>query len=143
VLGANTAGRLIGRWGGRTLACLGLIGAAIGLVISVMWSGTMSMIVGLSVAAAGIGSLFLVASVTVLSQVEPRKSGVASGIVSTFHEFGASLGTAVVSSVAATSLTTGAGDGFDRAFGLAAAVAAVAAVIATLLIPPRASATVR
>ena len=110
---------------------------ALGLAVPALWAGTLSMVLGLSAAAAGIGSLFLVASATALGQVEPEKSGVASGIVSTFHEFGASIGTAVVSSIAAASLMTGSGEGFGRAFGVAAVIALGAGVVATCWIPAR------
>lgn len=138
-VGANTAGRVIGRLGGRTIALGGLGTAAAGLVVPVLWPGTAPMTIGLSVAAAGIGTLFVVASATALGQVEPEQSGVASGIVSTFHEFGASVGVAVVSSAAAASIVTGTGDGFARAFGLAAVVAVIAAVVAYAWIPARQS----
>ena len=46
----------------------------------------------LSIAAAGTGALFVVASATALGQVALHEAG----IVSTFHEFGASIGAAVV-----------------------------------------------
>lgn len=137
MLGANLAGWVMARVGGRALALGGLLLAAVGLAVPALWAGTLSMVLGLSAAAAGIGSLFLVASATALGQVEPEKSGVASGIVSTFHEFGASIGTAVVSSIAAASLMTGSGEGFGRAFGVAAMIALGAGLLATCWIPAR------
>jgi hypothetical protein len=95
------------------------------------------MVVGLAVAGAGIGSLFVVASATALGQVAPEESGLASGLVSTFHEFGASVGAPVFSSVAAASLTGAATTGFTRAFVVAAVVAVASAAIAVVAIPPR------
>ncbi|NED20625.1 MFS transporter, partial [Streptomyces sp. SID9913] len=94
-----------------------------------------------SVAAAGLGALFVVASATALGSVAPHEAGVTSGIVSTFHEFGASAGAAVVSSAAAASIAAHTGAtaaaGFDDAFLVATGVAAVSAVIALWLIPSR------
>jgi hypothetical protein len=64
---------------------------------------------------------------------------VTSGIVSTFHEFGASAGAAAVSSAAATSIAARTGaqtaSGFDDAFLVATGMAAASAVIALWLIP--------
>ena len=65
----------------------------------------------------------------------------ASGIVSTFHEFGASVGAAVVSSAAAASIAVRTGDraasGFDDAFLVATGVAALSAVVTLWLIPSK------
>jgi EmrB/QacA subfamily drug resistance transporter len=135
--GANAAGRVIGRTGPRTLGTLGLLLAALGMAIPAIWGGTVAMVVGVGIAAAGTGAVFVVASATALGQVEPQEAGVASGIISTFHEFGASLGAAVVSSIAATSIA-GAGTGvagFEHGFLTAAAVAGAAAVLAWFITP--------
>jgi hypothetical protein len=57
--------------------------------------------------------------------------------VSTFHEFGASLGAAVVSSIAAASLSGASSAGFSRGFTAAALVAAAAAVVTLAVAPGR------
>ena len=67
--------------------------------------------------------------------MEPENAGVASGVLSTFHELGATMGAAVMSGVAAASLTTGSGAGFERAYVVAAAVALAAAAVTAVLIP--------
>ncbi|AXK34411.1 MFS transporter [Streptomyces armeniacus] len=138
---ATASGRVIGRLGARVLAAVALVVAAAGFLVPVLWSGTAAMVVGVSIAAAGLGALFVVASATALGDVAPHEAGVTSGIVSTFHEFGASAGAAAVSSAAAASITartgTSAGSGFDDAFLVATGVAAVAAGIALWLIPAR------
>jgi hypothetical protein len=69
-----------------------------------MWAaatvdGSVAILAGVSLAAAGTGAVFVVASATALGQVSVSEGGLASGIVSTFHEFGAALGAAVVSSL--------------------------------------------
>jgi len=138
--GANLGGRLIGSIGARTLGAGGMIVAAIGLLVPAVWATTLATTIGVSFGAFGIGALFVVAAATALGQIGPEEAGIASGLLSTFHEFGASIGVSVVSSIAAISLVTGGGDnGFQQAFLFAAIAAAVAAVISAFVIPPRPS----
>jgi len=111
--------------------------AAAGLALPVLWTTTVGVVVGISVGAAGLGTLFVVASATALGMVAPHEAGIASGIVSTFHEFGASLGAAVVSSVAAASLVDQTASGYTAAFLVAAVAAAVSAAVAGLVLPGR------
>jgi hypothetical protein len=96
-----------------------------------------AMVAGIGLGAAGIGAVFVVAAATALGQVGPAEAGLASGIVSTFHEFGAALGAAVVSSIAAASLAGTNPAGFSRAFATAAIVAAVAALVTLAIAPGR------
>jgi EmrB/QacA subfamily drug resistance transporter len=134
---ATAAGHMIGRTGARALAALALTVSAAGFLLPVLWSGTTAMVTGVSIASAGLGALFVVASATALSSAAPHEAGVASGIVSTFHEFGAAAGAAAVSSAAAASLTAHTTTaGFDNAFLTATGIAAAAALIALRLIPP-------
>ncbi|MEV8596177.1 MFS transporter [Streptomyces sp. NPDC052013] len=137
---ATGAGRVIGRLGARTLAVVALVITAAGFLVPVLWSGTAAMVIGVTIAAAGLGALFVVASATALGSVAPHEAGVTSGIVSTFHEFGASAGAAAVSSAAAASIAAHTGtstvSGFDNAFLVALGAAALSAVIAARLIPP-------
>ncbi|GAA2431676.1 MFS transporter [Actinomadura vinacea] len=137
MLGANLTGRVIGRWGGRAPAVAGLALAAIGMAVPAVTMRPVSVVVGVAVAAAGTGAMFVIASATALGQVAPHEAGIASGIVSTFHEFGASLGAAVVSSVAAASLVGTTLDGFGKGFTVAAIAAAAGLVAAALLTPGR------
>ena len=137
MIGAALAGRLIGAVGARALGSGGLLVAALGMAVPALVDGTLAVAMGVSIVGAGAGTVFVVASATALGQIEPQEAGLASGILSTFHEFGASLGAAVVSSVAAASIAGDTYDGFERGFTTAAAVAAAAAVVAFLLIPGR------
>jgi EmrB/QacA subfamily drug resistance transporter len=137
MIGANVAGRFIGGVGARALGSAGLLVAALGMAVPALVDGTLAMAVGVSIVGAGAGIVFVVASATALGQVEPQEAGLASGILSTFHEFGASFGAAVVSSLAAASIAGATYDGFERAFTTAAAVAAVAAVLAFFVTPGR------
>lgn len=135
--GANVGGRIIGRTGGRSLGIVGLLVAAIGLAIPAMSPTTIGVVVGISLGAAGIGTLFVVAAATALGNVAPHEAGIASGVLSTFHEFGASLGVALVSSVAAASLATQTTYGYASAFTVAAVAALVSAAVAGIAIPGR------
>ncbi|MFV2171568.1 MFS transporter [Actinomadura sp. LOL_016] len=137
MLGADVTGRVIGRWGGRAPAVAGLAIAAIGMAVPALSLNPVAVVAGVAFAAAGTGALFVVASATALGRVAPHEAGIASGIVSSFHEFGASFGAAVVSSVAAASLAGTTLDGFTEAFTLAAVAAAVGAAAALALTPGR------
>jgi sugar phosphate permease len=70
-----------------------------------------------------------------LSQVAHQEAGLASGILSTFHEFGAALGVAAVSSIAAASIAGTSSTGFTRGFTFAAITAAASAVLALFVVP--------
>jgi len=137
IIGANVAGRLIGAVGARALGSAGLLVAALGMAVPALVEGPLAMTTGVSIVGAGVGIVFVVASATALGQIEPQEAGLASGILSTFHEFGASLGAAVVSSMAAASIAGATYDGFERGFTTGAVVAAGAAVVAFMLIPGR------
>jgi EmrB/QacA subfamily drug resistance transporter len=131
--GAQLAGRAIGRLGARTLAVTGLLVAAAGLLGAAIGDNTATTVAAVSLASAGLGALFVVASATALGSVEHHEAGVASGLLSTFHELGASLGAAVMSGVAAASLTAGSTDGFRRGYTAAATIALACAVISWFL----------
>ena len=92
-------------------------------------------VIGTSFGAGGIGAAFVAASTTTFSQIHYTEAGLASGILSTFHEFGASIGVAVVSSIAAASLAGTVSTGFSRGFAFAAITAAAAAVLALVVVP--------
>ena len=56
-------------------------------------------------ASAGIGAALVAATTTALADTPPAEAGLRSGVVNTFHELGSALGVAVLSSLAAPSLT--------------------------------------
>jgi MFS family permease len=135
--GATIAGRVLARLGPRLLGAAGLVVGGIGMGVAAAADGPAALVAGVGVAAAGTGAVFVVASATALGQVGPHEAGLASGIVSTFHEFGASLGAAVVSSIAAASLAGTSPVGVSRGFATAAVVAAVAALVTLAIVPGR------
>ena len=139
--GATIAGRVLARLGPRLLGTAGLVVGGIGMGVAAAADGPAALAAGVGIAAAGTGAVFVVASATALGQVAPYEAGLASGIVSTFHEFGASLGAAVVSSIAAASLTGTSAAGVSRGFATAAVVAAVAALVTVAVAPGRQAAS--
>ncbi|MEV8019069.1 MFS transporter [Streptomyces sp. NPDC086554] len=138
-VGAHLGGQFVGRLGARTTAAvgLGLAGIGTGLLTGVGPDGSPWAVVapGMSVAALGLGSVFVAATTTALGVIAPEEAGVASGVVNTFHEVGGSVGVAVVSTVAAAGIEGGASGGFTDAFLVCAVAAAVGAAATWALVP--------
>ncbi|TDO45710.1 EmrB/QacA subfamily drug resistance transporter [Kribbella sp. VKM Ac-2527] len=135
IVGAQVSGQVVGRFGARPVAVIGMLIAALGTAIAAIWDGPVLVVTGISIGAVGIGAAFVASSTTALAQIDYREAGLASGILSTFHEFGAALGAAIVSSIAAASIAGTSGTGFTRGFTFAAITAAVAAVLALVVVP--------
>ncbi|MFC4120699.1 DHA2 family efflux MFS transporter permease subunit [Nonomuraea zeae] len=142
-IGAQLGGHLIGKVGGRPVAVASFVltaaGAALMTRISPDAGAYTTLLPGFVLAALGIGPAFVTATTTTMANIPPGENGVASGVISTFHELGGSIGVAVVSTVAAASLAPGAtadAGGFVAGFTLCAVVAGVTAVVALGLVPP-------
>jgi EmrB/QacA subfamily drug resistance transporter len=135
IVGAHLAGQLVGRVGARPVAVVGFAITAIGVAVPAIWEGAAVIVIGMTVGTVGLGMAFVASSTTTFAQIDHQEAGLASGILSTFHEFGASLGVAVVSSVAAASLAGTVSTGFARGFTFAAITAAVAAALALIVVP--------
>jgi EmrB/QacA subfamily drug resistance transporter len=137
IVGAHTAGHLIGRFGYRPIGVLGLVVAAAGAAVPALLDGGTALVVGISIAAIGQGAAIVTATTTALANVAHSEAGVTSGLISTLHEVGAALGIAVISTIAAASLRSGGVDvaGFTDAFTFCAILAVVVAVIAAVFVP--------
>ncbi|WP_329484141.1 MFS transporter [Kribbella sp. NBC_01484] len=135
ILGAQVAGTLVGHVGARMVALAGFAISALGMAVPAIWEGAAVIVTGMTVSTIGLGAAFVAASTTTFAQIDHREAGLASGLLSTFHEFGASVGVAVVSSVAAASLAGTVSTGFTRGFTFAAITAAVAGVLALVVVP--------
>lgn len=135
--GAHVGGRYVATLGARRLGCGALMLASVGLAVPATNTNATSVLVGISLAAAGIGALFVVAAASAFSQVSPHEAGIASGVLSTFHEFGASIGVAVVSAVVASSLVDRDPSGFSDAFVVAATIAVASLALVGVLLPGR------
>lgn len=125
VAGAHLASRLLGRISARVVAVLGFTLAGAGAA----WLTAGPFLPGFTIAAGALGTLFVTATATAMSSASHEDAGVTSGIVTTFHELGGSIGVAVMSTVAAS--------GFDLAFTVCAVTGGAAALIALGLVPNR------
>jgi EmrB/QacA subfamily drug resistance transporter len=140
-IGAHLGGRLIGRVGARPVAASGLLltTAGAGLLTQLSSGGNpyAMLLPGLLIASLGIGPVFLAATTSAMAFVDPHESGLASGLVNTFHELGGAVGVALVSTIAAGSIATTVPTvgGFVHAFAAATAAAAVAGLAALVLVP--------
>ncbi|WP_327583754.1 MFS transporter [Nonomuraea sp. NBC_00507] len=141
-IGAQLGGHLIGRIGGRPVAVASFVvtaaGAALMTRISPDASAYTTLLPGFVLAALGIGPAFVTATTTTMANIPPGENGVASGVINTFHELGGSIGVAVVSTVAASSLVPGSAGGiggFVAGLTLCAVVAGVTAAVALGLVP--------
>jgi MFS family permease len=140
-IGAHLASRLVGSVGPRACATAGMTIAALGcLPLALVTPGTnawATLLPALSVASLGLGAVFVTATTTALGLIAPHEAGLASGIVNTFHEVGGSIGVALVSTLAATSIQgpSGTTTGFTAAFTLCTALATAAALAAPALVP--------
>jgi EmrB/QacA subfamily drug resistance transporter len=140
MIGAITAGRLVGTIGTRPLAVVGLTLVAIGngLLIGLSADGNLYLeaLPGAVVFALGGGPLFVCATTSALGRVSLHEAGLVSGIVNTFNQLGAAICVAVASTVAAAGLTTTPSiEGFTDAYTVFTVVAAVAAVVSLRLVP--------
>jgi EmrB/QacA subfamily drug resistance transporter len=140
MIGAITAGRLVGTIGTRPVAVVALALVAIGngLLIGLSADGNVlaEALPGVTVFALGGGPLFVCATTTALGRVSLHEAGLVSGIVNTFNQLGAAIAVAVASTIAAAGLTsTPSIEGFTDAFTVFTVVAAVAAVVSLGLVP--------
>jgi EmrB/QacA subfamily drug resistance transporter len=144
--GAQAGAHLIARVGGRAVAAVGFgftaAGAALLAQVSPGAAVLTGVLPGFVLAALGLGPVFVTATTTTLANVPRGESGVASGVVNTFHELGGTVGVAVFSTIAAAGIAATSGgddavlDGFTNGYLASAVAAAAAAVIAVVLVPP-------
>ncbi|WP_312873112.1 MFS transporter [Kibdelosporangium persicum] len=139
-LGTHLGVRVIGRFGGRVAGTAGFALAAAGAVLLVQVqvedNPLIHVLPGFAVSGLGLGAAFVTATTTAMAHVDHVDAGMASGLINTGHELGATLGIAFVSTIAATSLTGEGTAGYSSAFVAAAVVAALAALIVLWLVPP-------
>lgn len=129
ILGSNLAGRILPRAGARAVSVAGLLIAAAGLAAAAEIFSMSVLIVATSVAGFGIGATFVAAAGSMFSAVHPPEAGVASGALSTFHEFGAAAGVSAISSVAASALLVPGFAAFAPGYWFAAVIAALAGLL--------------
>jgi MFS family permease len=135
--GAHSAQHLMGRIGTRAVAVVGLALIAVGALILAAAPDharyATELLPGFLVLALGIGLVFPTASVTTMNDVDHRRAGLASGLMTTGHEIGAALGVATFSAIATAGDTFSVG--YGNGFVIAAIVSAVMALVALVTVP--------
>lgn len=143
-LGAHLGVRIVGRFGGRPAAATGFLLAAAGAMLLAQLpahgNALIHLLPGFAMSGLGLGAVFVTATTTAMAHVDLHEAGMTSALINTGHELGATLGIAVVSSIAAASLNTAVPgqvplDGFAAAFTVVAVVAVVMATVAAWLVP--------
>lgn len=158
VVSATTAStKLLPRIGPRPLIGGGMLIAAAGMLaltgVGVQTAYVSHVLPGLMVIGAGVGLVFSSALATATFGVRPSDAGVASAMVSTMQQIGGSIGTALLSTLAASAVTgdlagvVGRPDpslmaqaevhGYTTAFWWAAGIYAVGAIVCAALLTPR------
>jgi EmrB/QacA subfamily drug resistance transporter len=147
--------RLVPRFGARRLVTLGMaLGAAAMLLltgVSVHSSYVTHVLPGLLVMGTGLGLVMAPAMSTATLGVDRRDAGVASAMVNTGQQIGGSIGTALLSTLAASATSSYAAahrpaadlaaqaavHGYTTAFTWSAAIFALGALASWLLLPSR------
>ncbi len=155
--------RLLPRVGPRPLIGGGMLVAAAGMLsmtgIGVGTAYATHVLPGLLVMGAGLGLVFSSAMATATFGVAPADAGVASAMVNTMQQIGGSIGTALLSTLAASAVTSelagiagrptsldlsrAAVHGYTTAFWWAAGIYAVGAVVCASLLTARSRAVGR
>ena len=98
---------------------------------------------GMLIVSLGIGVILVAAAVSVLTGAREEESGMLSGLNTTGHEVGGSLGLAILATIATSSLGRAHGPaaaralagGLGNAYTVAAVIAALASVAAVIIMP--------
>ncbi|KAB2384568.1 MFS transporter [Actinomadura montaniterrae] len=140
VVTANLAGRLIGRWGLRRTAALGLLVQGAGILLFLR-TGTSSgyatvLLPALIVHGVGNGLSFPSLNIAAVSSLPDDRQGLASGLVTSAVQIGAGIGVALLAAVMA--VPASALDGYRAAFLTAGSFSLLGAVIAYLGLRTRA-----
>ncbi|HEV7883469.1 MAG TPA: MFS transporter [Solirubrobacteraceae bacterium] len=146
---------LLPRIGPRPLIGTGMVTAAVGMLtltsVGVDTAYATHILPGIMIIGAGMGLVFSAAMATATFGVEPADAGVASAMVNTMQQVGGSIGTALLSTLAATTVTSdlagrapdpallasAAVHGYTTAFWWSAAIFAGGALVCTALLTSR------
>jgi EmrB/QacA subfamily drug resistance transporter len=159
VISATSAStKLLPKIGPRPLIGGGMLIAAVGLVfltsIGVDTAYASHVLPGIMIIGAGLGLVFSSAMATATLGVQPSDAGVASAMVNTMQQIGGSIGTALLSTLAASAVTSdlatsamarpdaaalahAAVQGYTTAFWWAGGIYAVGAIVCAALLTKR------
>ena len=142
-LGAHAAGHIVARHGVRMplVAAFAIAAVGMGLLAHVGANGTYlrDVLPGMLVAGFGLGIAVVSVSIAILTGARAEESGMISGLNSTGHEIGGTIGIAIFSTIAAGA--TGALGGAEaatsisHAFAAAGILASVASLVAFAVLP--------
>jgi EmrB/QacA subfamily drug resistance transporter len=146
ITGAQTAGRIIGRFGPRNLLVVGLGLSAVGFALLTQLTASSSYVGGVLggtlLISFGTGLSFTPLATAATTGVHWTQAGLASGVLNTSRQVGGCIGLAALATIATArtaQLAPGPeamASGFDRAFA-GAAIACLVAAIAASAIPGR------
>jgi EmrB/QacA subfamily drug resistance transporter len=141
-VGAHAAGHIVSRHGVRGPLAGAFVVTAGGMTLLAHVGETGSyvrdVLPGMLVAGAGLGVAVVSVSIAILTGARQTETGMISGLNSTGHEIGGTIGIAVFSTIAAgTGILAGpqAASGISHAFIAAAILASVASLVALALLP--------
>ena len=149
-LGAHVGTHAVGHGGVRVPMAAALAVSAGGLFllsgVGATGSYLTDLLPGMLISGIGMGVALVCVATAVLTGAAEEEAGMLSGLNTTGHEIGGSLGVAVLVSVASTSIAGGATDaapavaaGIGDAFLGAAGIAGVAGVVALIVLPAAAT----
>jgi hypothetical protein len=134
--GVHVGSHVVTHAGVRVPLAAGFAIAAVGMLllsgVSAGGSYAADVLPGMLVAGAGLGIVLVSVSVTVLTGAGEQEAGMLSGLNTTGHEIGGSLGIAVLATIAAGH---GSADGIGDAFLAAGVLAGVAGAAALVILP--------
>ena len=141
-IGAHAAGHVVGRHGVRMplASAFAIAAAGLALLAHVGEHGTYlrNILPGMLVAGFGLGIAVVSVSIAILTGSREEESGMISGLNSTGHEIGGTIGIAVFSTIAAGSGALGgaqAASAISHAFVAAGLLASVASITAFFVLP--------
>ncbi|HEX5619330.1 MAG TPA: MFS transporter [Solirubrobacteraceae bacterium] len=137
--GVHAAGHVITHAGVRIPLAGGFAIAAAGMLllsrVSAHGSYAADVLPGMFVAGIGLGIILVSVSVSVLTGAADHESGMLSGLNTTGHEIGGSLGIAILATIAAGAAGPTAAAAIGDAFLVAAIIAGVASAAALVILP--------
>ncbi len=138
--GVHAAGHVIAHAGVRVPLAAGFAVAAGGMLLlsraGAHGSYAADVLPGMLVAGLGLGTVLVAVSVSVLTGAADHEAGMLSGLNTTGHEIGGSLGIAILATIAAGAAgPTAAADGIGDAFLAGAIIAGAASVAALVALP--------
>ena len=141
-MGAHAAGQVVSKHGVRGPLAGAFLVSAVGMTLLARLGESGSylrdVLPGMLIAGVGLGVASVSVSIAILTGAREEESGMISGLNSTGHEIGGTLGIAMFSTIAAGSgaiAGPGSASGIAHAFVAAALLASVGSVVALVVLP--------